>query len=68
MVSGSKEGAMTTSISRLIELAKAVRTTAEEREQQRLSFAYGNTTFENGLITRDMVVRQAEAIRRESNQ
>ena len=30
------------------------------------SFAYGNTAFENSLITRQMIDEQAEAIARES--
>ncbi|MGZ9202110.1 MAG: hypothetical protein ACXW3D_10395 [Caulobacteraceae bacterium] len=34
----------------------------DEREAQRRSFAYGNTHFENELITRDMVDRAAEKL------
>jgi hypothetical protein len=56
---------MSASISRLIELAKAVKVTPEEREEQRRSFAYGNTAVENDLITREMVERQAEAMKLE---
>ncbi len=43
----------------LIEVAKRVTPSAEHREAQRRSFAYGNTAFENDLITRDMVDQQA---------
>ena len=32
----------------------------QAREQQRRSFVYGNTHFENELITREMVDREAE--------
>ncbi len=34
----------------------------EEREAQRRSFAFGNTHFENPLITRDMIDRAAERL------
>lgn len=52
-------------LEKLLELAKAATPTAEQREEQRRSFAYGNTAFENSLITREMVDRQAEIIARE---
>jgi len=51
------------SLSRLIEMAKAVRVSEEQREEQRRSFVYGNTAMENDRITREMVIRQADAIR-----
>jgi hypothetical protein len=54
---------MPNSLSRLIEMAKAVRVTKEQREEQRRSLVYGNTAFENEHITRDMVDRQAEELR-----
>jgi hypothetical protein len=50
-------------LSRLIEMAKAVRVSEEQREEQRRSFVYGNTAIENDRITREMVIRQADAIR-----
>jgi hypothetical protein len=46
----------------LIEIAKRVTPTPEHREEQRRSFAYGNTAFENKLITREMVDQQAEKL------
>jgi hypothetical protein len=46
----------------LIEAAKQVRPTAEHREQQRRSFAYGNTASENHRITREMLDEQAEKL------
>jgi hypothetical protein len=46
----------------LIEIAKRVTPTAEQREQQRRSFAYGNTAFENERITREMIDQQAEKL------
>jgi hypothetical protein len=53
---------MTEALSILIEAAKKVRPTSAQQEQQRRSFAYGNTAFENPLITRDMVDEQAEKL------
>jgi hypothetical protein len=49
----------------LLERAKRVHMDAGEREQQRRSFAYGNTTIENPLITRETVDQQAEALKAE---
>jgi hypothetical protein len=46
----------------LIEIAKRVTPSPEHREEQRRSFAYGNTAFENSRITREMVDRQAEKL------
>ena len=41
----------------LIEKARRVRMTSQEREEQRISFAYGNTHYEDSRITRDQVAR-----------
>lgn len=46
----------------LLEAARRVRPTPEQKEEQRRSFAYGNTAFENSRITREMVDRQAEQL------
>jgi len=46
----------------LIEIAKRVTPSPEHREEQRRSFAYSNTAFENSRITREMVDRQAEKL------
>lgn len=53
---------MTDALKKLIEAAKTAKPTAEHREQQRRSFVYGNTHFENELITREMVDREAEKL------
>jgi hypothetical protein len=53
---------MTEDLKALIEVAKRVTSTPQEREDQRRSFAYGNTAFENPRITREMVDRQAEKL------
>jgi hypothetical protein len=51
----------------LIDATKAITPTREQREEQRRSFAFGNTSFENSRITRDMVDRQAELLAKEQN-
>jgi hypothetical protein len=53
---------MIDSLKNLIEAAKTAKPTPEQREQQRRSFVYGNTHFENELITREMVDREAEKL------
>jgi hypothetical protein len=44
---------MTDALKRLLEAAKTAKPTPEHREQQRRSFVYGNTHFENELIARE---------------
>ena len=53
-MSGTKD-----SLSRLIELAREVKPSAQQKEEQRCSFVYGNTGIENDVITRHMVEEQA---------
>ena len=53
---------MIDSLKKLLEAAKTAKPTPEHREQQRRSFVYGNTHFENELITREMVDREAEKL------
>ena len=56
---------MTDSLKKLLEAAKTAKPTPEHREEQRRSFVYGNTHFENELITREMVDREAERLAKE---
>lgn len=56
---------MTDALKKLIDAAKTANPTPEQREQQRRSFVYGNTRFENELITREMVDREAEKLAKE---
>lgn len=49
----------------LLDIARNVSMTPEEREQQRRSFAYGNTKIENERITRATIDRAAEALEEE---
>lgn len=53
-------------LQKLIDAALQVPFTAEEREAQRRSFAYGNTKIENDRITREMVNEQDELLKAES--
>jgi hypothetical protein len=53
---------MSEELERLIAVAKRVTPTPEHREEQRRSFAYGNTAYENPRITREMVDQQAEKL------
>jgi hypothetical protein len=59
---------MTKSLELLIEAARNATPSPEQQEEQRRSFAYGNTAFENSLITREMIDEQAEAIARERDE
>jgi hypothetical protein len=60
---------MTESLALLIEAARkaAPNQSDRAREQQRRSFAYGNTAIENSRITPEMVDRQAEKLAREAD-
>jgi hypothetical protein len=53
---------MTKHLQDLLEAAKKFVFTSEDKEQQRRSFAYGNTVIENPRITREMIDRAAEAL------
>ena len=55
---------MSEALKQLIEKAKTVKVTEEEWEEQRRSFAYGNTKIENSLITREMIDEEAERLKR----
>jgi hypothetical protein len=46
----------------LIEKSKGVKMTPSEVEQQRRSFAYGNTNIENDRVTRSVVDEQADKL------
>jgi hypothetical protein len=53
---------MTDRLQQLLEEAKKIVQTPQEKEEQRRSFAYGNTKIENPRITREMIDREAEAL------
>jgi len=56
---------MSEALQLLLEAAKSATPSAEQQEEQHRSFAYGNAAFENSLITREMIDKQAEVINRE---
>jgi hypothetical protein len=58
---------MNDSLKKLLEAAKAAKQTPAQMEAQRRSFVYGNTAFENNLITREMVDQEAEKLAREAD-
>ncbi len=51
-----------TDLDQLLETARGLPVSAAEREQQRRSFAFGNTNIENEGITRDAIDRAAEKL------
>jgi hypothetical protein len=52
-----------TELQQLLEAAKNVDVSPEQKEEQRRSFAFGNTNIENPLITRRTVDQEAEALK-----
>ncbi len=57
---------MPNTLQELIDAARKRPFPPEEREEQRRSFAYGNTHIENPLITREMVNEQDELLKLET--
>ncbi|HVB87030.1 MAG TPA: hypothetical protein VNK23_10260 [Candidatus Dormibacteraeota bacterium] len=54
---------MTKELIELLEAAKRIELSPEQKEEQRRSFAFGNTNIENPRVTRETVDREAEALR-----
>jgi hypothetical protein len=48
----------------LLDAAKKVSMSSEEKEEQRRSFAYGNANIENAKVTREIVDREAETLKK----
>lgn len=48
---------------KLLERAKNYQMTEEEKEKQRISFAFGNASISNPNITREMVIEEARKLR-----
>ncbi|MFI5089371.1 MAG: hypothetical protein ACHP7P_04870 [Terriglobales bacterium] len=57
---------MSGELARLLEMAKRAEMTPEQVEEQRRSFAYGNTRIENETITRETVDRAADSMKKNS--
>lgn len=53
---------MTRELQELLNAAKKVVVTPEQKEEQRRSFAFGNTNIENPRITRETIDKEAEAL------
>ncbi len=53
---------MSTDLDKLLERARGLPVSEEDRERQRRSFAYGNTHIENERITRKSIDEAAEAL------
>ena len=48
----------------LLAVAKKATQSKEQNEEQRRSFAFGNTNIENSRITRETVDKEAEELKR----
>jgi hypothetical protein len=55
---------MTKELQELLEAAKNYVASPEQKEEQRRSFAFGNTNIENPRITRETVDKEAEELKR----
>jgi hypothetical protein len=55
---------MNQKLSALVKMARAVKMSPRDQEEQRRSFAYGNTKIENDHIMREIVDQEAEALKR----
>jgi hypothetical protein len=53
---------MSDSLIALINRARNVRMTPQEREKQRISFAFGNSNYEDRRVTRDEVIRASHSL------
>ncbi|MGC2477146.1 MAG: hypothetical protein WA485_22605 [Candidatus Sulfotelmatobacter sp.] len=53
---------MTKNLQDLLEEAQKAILTPEEKEEQRRSFAYGNTKIDNSRITREMIDEAADKL------
>ncbi len=56
---------MTDKLTELLEAAKNTKPSPEQYEEQRRSFAYGNTNIENSRITRETIDKEAEELKSE---
>jgi hypothetical protein len=62
----SSERIMTNRLQELLDEARKSVPTSQEKEEQRRSFAYGNTNIENSRITRKMIDEEAESLKKEA--
>ena len=52
-----------TKLQQLLDAAKNLEFTPEQKEEQRRSFAFGNANIENPRVTREIVDREAESLK-----
>lgn len=52
-----------TELQQLLDAAKNLEFTPEQKEEQRRSFAFGNANIENPRVTREIVDKEAEALK-----
>lgn len=57
---------MSDDLDQLLEAARKSEFTAAQREEQRRSFAYGNTKIENPRITRQTIDEEADLLEKNS--
>jgi hypothetical protein len=57
---------MTNRLQQLLDEARKNAPTSQDKEEQRRSFAYGNTKIENSRITRETVDQEAETLKKQS--
>ena len=57
---------MSKELEKLLEATKDVKMTPRQQEEQRRSFAYGNTKIENERITRETINTEAELLKRKN--
>lgn len=55
---------MTDKLKELLEKASNIKLSPEQKEEQRRSFAYGNTNIENSRITRETIDREADELKK----
>ncbi|HXM98932.1 MAG TPA: hypothetical protein VN982_10685 [Candidatus Dormibacteraeota bacterium] len=55
---------MTEKLKELLDTAKTVKPSPEQKEEQRRSFAFGNTNIENSRITRETIDCEAEKLKK----
>ncbi len=57
---------MSESLKSLLKRARSAQMSSEEKEEQRRSFAYGNSKIENERITRETVDQEADRLAAEN--
>jgi hypothetical protein len=58
---------MSRTLQELIEKARQVQMTPQEKEEQRVSFAFGNANYEDRRVTRDRVARCSVSLNKTMN-